>query len=137
MITCYLRYTIDPYQIETFERYSRMILPLAAKYGGVHHGAFLPHEGPNKHRGAPVQLSVAGGVRALPDRGAGRRGREGGVASGASSASSGASCARSSPRSSDPVPQETAAFGRLHILARIFGVATPLSGDRVGTTGHP
>ena len=31
MITCYLRYTIDPYQIETFERYSRMILPLAAK----------------------------------------------------------------------------------------------------------
>ena len=36
MITCYLRYTIDPYQIEAFERYSRMILPLAAKYGGVH-----------------------------------------------------------------------------------------------------
>jgi hypothetical protein len=47
MITCYLRYTIDPYQIEAFERYSRMILPLAAKYGGVHHGAFLRHEGPN------------------------------------------------------------------------------------------
>ena len=22
-------------------------MPLAAKYGGVHHGAFLPHEGPN------------------------------------------------------------------------------------------
>src|SRR5260370_24890528 len=43
MITCYLRYTIDPYQIEAVERYSRMILPLAAKYGGVHHGAFLPH----------------------------------------------------------------------------------------------
>jgi antibiotic biosynthesis monooxygenase (ABM) superfamily enzyme len=48
MITCYLRYTIDPYQIEAFERYSRMILPLAAKYGGVHHGAFLPHEGPDE-----------------------------------------------------------------------------------------
>ena len=47
MITCYLRYTIDPYQIEAFERYSRLILPLAAKYGGVHHGAFLPHEGSN------------------------------------------------------------------------------------------
>jgi hypothetical protein len=47
VITCYLRYTIDPYQLEAFERYSRMILPLAAKYGGVHHGAFLPHEGPN------------------------------------------------------------------------------------------
>ena len=47
MITCYLRYTIDPYKLDAFERYSRMILPLAAKYGGVHHGAFLPHEGPN------------------------------------------------------------------------------------------
>ena len=47
VITCYLRYTIDPYKLEAFERYSRMILPLAAKYGGVHHGAFLPHEGPN------------------------------------------------------------------------------------------
>lgn len=31
MITCYLRYTIDPYKLEAFERYSRMILPLAAK----------------------------------------------------------------------------------------------------------
>jgi hypothetical protein len=47
VITCYLRYTIDPYQLDAFERYRRMILPLAAKYGGVHHGAFLPHEGPN------------------------------------------------------------------------------------------
>jgi hypothetical protein len=47
VITCYLRYTIDPYKLDAFERYSRMILPLAAKYGGVHHGAFLPHEGPN------------------------------------------------------------------------------------------
>jgi hypothetical protein len=47
VITCYLRYTIDPYKRDAFERYSRMILPLAAQYGGVHHGAFLPHEGPN------------------------------------------------------------------------------------------
>jgi hypothetical protein len=44
VITRYLRYTIDPYQMEVFERYSRMILPLAAKYGGAHHGVFLPHE---------------------------------------------------------------------------------------------
>jgi len=81
VITCYLRYTIDPYQLEAFERYSRMILPLAAKYGGVHHGAFLPHEGPNN---IAVHLfsfpSLA--VRALPDGRAGRRGREGGLAPG-------------------------------------------------------
>lgn len=47
MITCYLRYVIDPYKLREFERYSRMIMPLAAKYGGRHHGTFLPHEGPN------------------------------------------------------------------------------------------
>ena len=47
MITCYLRYVIDPYKLNDFERYIRMIMPLAAKYGGTHHGAFLPHEGSN------------------------------------------------------------------------------------------
>jgi hypothetical protein len=48
VITCYLRYVIDPYKLPEFETYSRMIMPLAAaKYGGTHHGTFLPHEGPN------------------------------------------------------------------------------------------
>jgi len=47
MITCYLRYVIDPYKVHEFEEYVRMIMPLAAKYGGTHHGSFLPHEGPN------------------------------------------------------------------------------------------
>jgi len=47
VITCYLRLVIDPYKLSDFERYSRMIMPLAAKYGGTHHGTFLPHEGPN------------------------------------------------------------------------------------------
>jgi hypothetical protein len=47
VITCYLRYVIDPYKLADFEKYSRMIMPLPAKYGGTNHGAFLPHEGPN------------------------------------------------------------------------------------------
>jgi len=34
VITCYLRYTIDPYKHEAFERYTRMILPLAAEVRG-------------------------------------------------------------------------------------------------------
>jgi len=33
VITCYLRYTIDPYQLAAFERYSRLILPPAAAAG--------------------------------------------------------------------------------------------------------
>ena len=47
MITCYLRYTIDPHKIREFEEYARKWLPLVEKFGGKHHGYFLPHEGPN------------------------------------------------------------------------------------------
>lgn len=47
MITRYLRYVIDPYELAEFEQYSRMIMPLAATYGRTHHGTFLAHEGPN------------------------------------------------------------------------------------------
>lgn len=47
MITCYLRYVIDPFKLKEFEAYGKMWIPLVAKFGGKHHGYFLPHEGPN------------------------------------------------------------------------------------------
>lgn len=47
MITCYLRYELDPEQIPTFERYARLWLDLMPRFGGVHHGYFLPHESAN------------------------------------------------------------------------------------------
>ena len=47
MITCYLRYVIDPHKLAEFETYARMWIPLVEKFGGRHHGYFLPHEGPN------------------------------------------------------------------------------------------
>ncbi len=47
MITCYLKYVIDPYKLSDFEVYARMWIPLVNKFGGIHHGYFLPHEGPN------------------------------------------------------------------------------------------
>ena len=47
MITCYLRYVIDPDKLTEFENYARMWIPLVKKFGGTHHGYFLPHEGPN------------------------------------------------------------------------------------------
>ncbi len=47
MITCYLHYVIDPYKVEDFEKYARMWIPLVNKFGGKHHGYFLPHEGAN------------------------------------------------------------------------------------------
>ncbi len=47
MITCYLKYVVDPYRIDEFEEYAEMWIPLVNKFGGVHHGYFLPHEGAN------------------------------------------------------------------------------------------
>ena len=47
MITCYLNYVIDPYKLVEFERYARMWIPLVNKFGGAHHGYFLPSEGAN------------------------------------------------------------------------------------------
>ncbi|GAB3225904.1 hypothetical protein GCM10027452_42430 [Micromonospora halotolerans] len=45
MITCVVHYTVDPAQIEAFERFAREWMRLVAKHGGVHHGYFLPAEG--------------------------------------------------------------------------------------------
>ena len=47
MVTCYLRYVIDPYKLADFEKYAKMWIPLVNKFGGTHHGYFLPHEGAN------------------------------------------------------------------------------------------
>jgi hypothetical protein len=45
MITYVVHYTIDPSQIEAFERFAREWMRLVALHGGVHHGYFLPAEG--------------------------------------------------------------------------------------------
>ena len=47
MVTCFLRYVIDPYKLAEFEEYGRLWIPLVEKFGGKHHGYFLPHEGAN------------------------------------------------------------------------------------------
>ncbi|NBE83967.1 NIPSNAP family protein [Micromonospora rubida] len=45
MITCVVRYTIDPTKLEAFERFAREWMRLVARHGGLHHGYFLPAEG--------------------------------------------------------------------------------------------
>lgn len=45
MITCYLRYIIDPDKLTEFEIYGRMWIPLVNKFGGTHHGYLMPSEG--------------------------------------------------------------------------------------------
>ncbi len=45
MITCQVKYVIDADKIAEFEEYSRMWLKLVPRFGGTHHGYFLPSEG--------------------------------------------------------------------------------------------
>ena len=47
MITCYIKYKIDANKLEEFEIYAKKWIPLVNKFGGIHHGYFLPHEGAN------------------------------------------------------------------------------------------
>lgn len=45
MITCVVEYTIDPTEIEAFERFASRWIELVNRHGGTHHGYFLPAEG--------------------------------------------------------------------------------------------
>lgn len=47
MVTCYLKYVIDPFKAKEFEHYAKLWIPLVQKFGGQHHGYFLPSEGAN------------------------------------------------------------------------------------------
>jgi NIPSNAP len=45
VITCFLKYEVDADKIADFEVYAKMWIPLVEKFGGKHHGYFLPSEG--------------------------------------------------------------------------------------------
>ncbi|MDE1167799.1 MAG: NIPSNAP family protein [Pseudomonas sp.] len=47
MVTCYLKYVLDAYKLKEFEHYATLWIPLVEKFGGQHHGYFLPSEGAN------------------------------------------------------------------------------------------
>ena len=47
MVTCYLKYVIDPFQLDIFEQYGKKWIELVNRFGGQHHGYFMPSEGAN------------------------------------------------------------------------------------------
>ena len=47
MITCFIRYEIDPFQREAFAKYARRWGQIIPRCGGHLLGYFLPHEGSN------------------------------------------------------------------------------------------
>ena len=44
MISAYIRYTVDSDKLDHFEDYGRRWIGLVQRFGGRHHGYFLPHE---------------------------------------------------------------------------------------------
>lgn len=47
MLTCFIRYQIDPFQIEEFRKYAQNWGRIIPRLGGHLVGYFLPHEGTN------------------------------------------------------------------------------------------
>jgi len=45
VITCVVDYVIDPSRMESFEAFARKWIELVNRFGGNHHGYFLPSEG--------------------------------------------------------------------------------------------
>lgn len=45
VVTCFLKYVLDPSKLNEFEYYAKLWIPLVEKFGGKHHGYFMPSEG--------------------------------------------------------------------------------------------
>jgi hypothetical protein len=46
-VTAHIKYVIDPQKIDAFEHYGKRWIELVHRFGGLHHGYFLPSEGAN------------------------------------------------------------------------------------------
>lgn len=56
MITCCIRYTLDPEALESFEAYAKAWPPIIARCGGKLIGYFLPKEGANNFALALIEF---------------------------------------------------------------------------------
>ncbi|HVG27683.1 MAG TPA: hypothetical protein VM865_08770 [Acidobacteriaceae bacterium] len=46
-VTCQIRYTLDLAQLGAFEIYAQTWISLIERYGGIHHGYFIPTSSPD------------------------------------------------------------------------------------------
>jgi hypothetical protein len=72
-VTCQIRYTLDLSKLSAFESYARTWMVLIERYGGRHHGYFIPQVSPDRigvsfpglgYDGPP---DVAGAMFSYPD----------------------------------------------------------------------
>ncbi len=70
MFTCCIRYVVDPNKLKEFEEYAHAWIELIEKYGGIHHGYFLPGDDsddfpnttfsfPNLGKNGPDNIAIA------------------------------------------------------------------------------
>ena len=81
-VTCQIRYTLDLSQLSAFEIYARTWIRLIDRYGGTHHGYFIPRTSPDRAGASfpdlgydgPTNVAVA--MFTFPDEESYRRYRE-------------------------------------------------------------
>jgi len=70
MFTCFISYVVDPNKMNEFEEYAHTWIGIIEKYGGTHHGYFLPTSNsddlphpnfsfPNLGKDGPKNIAVA------------------------------------------------------------------------------
>ena len=67
-VTCFIRYRIDPFQRDAFERYARRWLEIIPACGGDLVGYFLPHEGTNDIAWGLISFASLAGYEAYRAR---------------------------------------------------------------------
>ena len=71
MFTCFIRYEIEPGKLDAFKEYARAWIVLIRKYGGTHHGYFIPGESGVRYlegmRGRGVGIKVLTNALAATD----------------------------------------------------------------------
>jgi hypothetical protein len=81
-VTCEIRYTLSPGGLNAFESYARTWMTLIERYGGVHHGYFIPRGSPDgahfsfPRLGTEGPKDVAVAIFTFPDEESYRRYRE-------------------------------------------------------------
>jgi hypothetical protein len=60
MFTCFIRYCIEPGKLDEFREYARSWISLTRKYGGTHHGYFVPGTDGNNLPGAAFSFPGLG-----------------------------------------------------------------------------
>jgi NIPSNAP protein len=81
-VTCQIRYTLDLSKLSAFESYARTWMVLIERYGGIHHGYFIPRTSPDvvavsfPGLGYDGPADVAVAMFTFPDEGNYRRYRE-------------------------------------------------------------